>query len=44
MAFDLDFEQFLEEYDKAVETVTATAEHQAARREWMEARGYDTDE
>jgi enoyl-CoA hydratase len=44
MAFDLDFEQFLEEYDKAVETVTATEEHQAARREWMETRGYDTDE
>ena len=44
MAFDLDFEQFLEEYDKAVETVTATEEHQTARREWMETRGYDTDE
>lgn len=44
MAFDLDFEQFLEEYDKAVETVTATEEHQAARREWMETRGYDKNE
>ncbi len=43
-AFDLDFEQFLEEYDKAVEAVTVTEEHQAARREWMETRGYDTDE
>jgi enoyl-CoA hydratase/carnithine racemase len=43
MAFDLDFEQFLEEYYKAVETVTATEEHQAARREWMEIRGYDAD-
>ena len=42
MAFDLDFEQFLEEYDKAVETVTATEEHQASRREWMETRGYGT--
>ena len=41
-AFDLDFEQFLEEYDRAVEAVTATEEHQAARREWMETRGYGT--
>ena len=43
-AFDLDFEQFLEEYDRAVEEITATEEHQAARREWMESRGYDTDD
>ena len=42
LAFDLDFEQFLEEYDKAVEAVTATEEHQAARREWMKQRGYGT--
>jgi hypothetical protein len=40
LAFDLDFERFLEEYDKAVEVVTATEEHQGARREWMEQRGY----
>ena len=44
MAFDLDFEQFLEEYDRAVEEVTATEEHQAARHEWMESRGYDQDD
>jgi enoyl-CoA hydratase len=43
-AFDLDFEQFLEAYDKAVEEITATEEHQAARREWMESRGYDAGE
>ena len=43
-AFDLDFEQFLEEYDRAVEEVTATEEHQTARREWMESRGYDQDD
>ena len=43
-AFDLDFEQFLGEYDRAVEEVTATEEHQAARREWMESRGYDQDD
>ena len=42
-AFDLDFEQFLEEYDRAVDEVLSTEEHQAARREWMETRGYDTD-
>jgi enoyl-CoA hydratase len=42
LAFDLDFERFLEAYDKAVETVTATEEHQAARREWMKQRGYGT--
>src|SRR5919202_1033511 len=41
-AFDLGFEQFLEEYDRAVEAVVSTEEHQAARREWMESRGYDT--
>ena len=39
-AYDLPFERFLEEYDRAVEVVTATEEHQAARREWMEMRGY----
>jgi enoyl-CoA hydratase/carnithine racemase len=43
-AFDLDFEQFLKEYDRAVEAVTATEEHQAARREWIETRGYGTDD
>ena len=42
-AFDLDFERFLEEYDRAVDEVLSTEEHQAARREWMESRGYDTD-
>jgi enoyl-CoA hydratase len=42
-AYDLPFEQFLEEYDRAVDAVISTEEHQAARREWMELRGYATD-
>ena len=41
-AFDLTFEQFLEEYDRAVDAVISTEEHQAARKEWMELRGYGT--
>jgi len=41
-ALDLSFEQFLEEYDQAVEAVVSTEEHRAARREWMETRGYVT--
>ncbi len=40
MAFDLDFERFLEEYDRAVDAVISSEEHQAARREWMELKGY----
>ena len=44
MAFDLDFEQFLEEYDRAVDAVISTEEHQAARREWMELRGYGAED
>jgi len=43
-AFDLSFEQFLNEYDQAVEAVVSTEEHQAARREWMESRGYVADD
>ncbi len=42
MAFDLTFERYLEEeYDRAVDAVISTEEHQAARREWLERRGYD---
>jgi enoyl-CoA hydratase len=44
MAFDLDFEQFLEEYGRAVDAVISTEEHQAARREWMELRGYGAED
>ena len=44
MAFDLDFDQFLEEYDRAVNAVISTEEHQVARREWIELRGYGTDD
>ena len=40
MAYDLEFEQFLEKYDRAVDAVISTEEHQAARREWMELKGY----
>jgi enoyl-CoA hydratase/carnithine racemase len=40
MAYDLPFEQFLEEYDRAVDAVIATEEHQKARREWLDSRGY----
>lgn len=40
-AYDLEFEQFLKEYDRAVEAVTSTEEHQTARKEWMKVRGYD---
>jgi enoyl-CoA hydratase len=43
-AFDLTFEQFLKEYDRAVDAVISTEEHQVARREWMELRGYGTDD
>jgi enoyl-CoA hydratase len=39
-AYDLPFEQFLEEYDRAVDAVISSEEHQAARKEWMEIRGY----
>jgi enoyl-CoA hydratase/carnithine racemase len=39
-AFDLDFEQFLKEYDRAVDAVISTEKHQAARKEWMKLRGY----
>jgi enoyl-CoA hydratase len=39
-AYDLTFEQFLEEYDQAVDAVISTEEHQAARREWIEVKGY----
>ncbi len=42
MAFDLTFERYLEEeYDRAVDAVISTEEHQAARREWLERKGYD---
>jgi enoyl-CoA hydratase/carnithine racemase len=41
MAFDLTFERFLEEYDRAVDAVISTEEHQVARREWLERRRYD---
>jgi enoyl-CoA hydratase/carnithine racemase len=39
-AYDLTFERFLEEYDQAVDAVISTEEHQAARREWIEVKGY----
>jgi enoyl-CoA hydratase len=39
-AYDLPFEGFLEEYDRAVDAVISTEEHHAARREWLESRGY----
>ena len=39
-AYDLTFERFLEEYDQAVDAVISTEEHQAARREWIEFKGY----
>lgn len=39
-AYDLPFEQFLEEYDRAVDAVISTEEHQAARRKWLDSRGY----
>ncbi len=39
-AYDLPFEEFLKEYDEAVEAVMPSEEHQAARREWLESRGY----
>ncbi len=37
-AFDLPFERFLEEYDKAVEIVLKTEEHEAAREAWRNRR------
>ncbi len=40
-AFDLTFEQFLEEMDRAMEAALSTKEHQAARKEWMKLKGYD---
>ncbi len=43
-AFDLPFERFLAEYDRAVDEVISTEEHRAARREWMELRGYGADD
>lgn len=39
-AYDLAFEQFLEEYDRAVDAVISTQEHQTARKAWMELKGY----
>jgi enoyl-CoA hydratase/carnithine racemase len=39
-AYDLTFEQFLEEYDRAVDGVISSEEHQTARKEWMELKGY----
>jgi enoyl-CoA hydratase/carnithine racemase len=42
---NLAFERFLEEeYDRAVEAVISTEEHRAARREWMEVKGYVYDD
>ena len=38
-AFDLSFEQFLEEMDRAMDVVLASAEHQAARRAWKDRKG-----
>jgi enoyl-CoA hydratase/carnithine racemase len=39
-AYDLTFEQFLEEFDRAVDAVISSEEHQAARSEWMKLKGY----
>jgi len=37
-AFDLSFEEFLAEMDRAMEVVLASEEHQAARRAWTERK------
>jgi enoyl-CoA hydratase/carnithine racemase len=37
-AFDLSFEDFLSEIDRAMEVVLASEEHQAARRAWTERK------
>jgi hypothetical protein len=37
-AFDLSFEEFLAEMDRAMEVVLASEEHQAARRVWTERK------
>jgi enoyl-CoA hydratase len=37
-AFDLSFEEFLAEMERAMEVVLASEEHQAARRAWTERR------
>jgi len=39
LAYDLEFEEFLEEFDRAAEAVISTEEHQAAREAWLEGRG-----
>jgi enoyl-CoA hydratase/carnithine racemase len=37
-AFDLSFEEFLDEIDRAMDVVLASEEHQAARRAWKERK------
>jgi len=37
-AFDLSFEEFLAEYDRAMTVVLASEEHQAARKAWKERK------
>jgi len=41
LSYDLPFEEFLEEFDRAAEVVISTEEHRAARRAWLERRGRD---
>ena len=38
LAYDLEFEKFLEEFDSAAEAVISSEEHQAARKAWLERR------
>ena len=38
-AFDLSFEEFLAEMDRAMDVVLGSAEHRAARRAWKERKG-----
>ncbi len=41
LAYDLEFERFLEEFDRAAEAVISSEEHQAARKAWLEGRSRD---
>lgn len=38
LAYDLPFEEFLREFDRAAEAVIASEEHQAAREAWLKSR------
>src|SRR5881628_1292544 len=39
LAFDLTFEEFLAEFDRAMDVVLGSEEHRAARRAWKERKG-----